>query len=144
MVWATLFPGVSPCGDPPSRANRPAAKAPVLVFAKNLVLFGGVSKDTMASVRAKRKTRQKLRFRRRGAVLVSRGPENTVSKPQKQKRIYLTTKRNPKQERALAPTQGSLTPQERALAPTQGSLIPQDHRSYKDSMETRGDTRHRQ
>jgi len=68
LVWATLFPGVSPRGDPPSRANRPAAKAPVLFFAKNLVLFVGVSKDTMASVRAKRKTRQKLRFRRRGAV----------------------------------------------------------------------------
>ena len=54
---------------PPSRAQPTRAKAPVLIFAKNLVLFVGVSKDTMASVRAKRKTRQKLRFRRRGAVL---------------------------------------------------------------------------
>ena len=69
MVWATLFPGVSPRGDPPSRANRPAAKAPVLVFAKNLVLFGGVSKDTMASVRAKRKPASSFGSVAAGAVL---------------------------------------------------------------------------
>ena len=37
---------------PPSHAYPPAAKAPVLILASRLFLFGGVSKDTMNSVRA--------------------------------------------------------------------------------------------
>ena len=66
------------CGDPPSRqpANRRQGPS-LLIFAKNLVLFVEVSKDTMALVRAKRKPRQQLWFRRR-PPLPPRSPQSTL------------------------------------------------------------------